>query len=62
MSEARDAARVALKALANEDLLYTHHGNVCAREEAYDRLAVFFEAYAERRTPRDPAKQEKRRT
>ena len=43
MSEARDAARVALKALANEDLLYTHHGNVCAREEAYDRLAVFFE-------------------
>ncbi len=47
--QANTFARDALKALANEDLIYAHHGSVCARDDAYKRLAMFFESYAVRR-------------
>lgn len=42
---AEQMAHDALHALGKEDLLFTHHGNVLARPEAYPRLADFFEKY-----------------
>lgn len=39
-------AEKALRALGQEDLLYTHHGDVHARAAAYERLADFFEEYS----------------
>lgn len=38
----RDAAESILRDLVKEDLLYQHHGNVCAREEAFERLARYY--------------------
>ena len=49
-ARAREKAEEALKALGKEDLLFPHHGDVHARPEAYERLAEFFEAYADERT------------
>jgi len=40
-------AEEALRALGKEDLLFTHHGDVHARPDAYERLAEFFELYAQ---------------
>lgn len=60
MKRARKMAEKALRALGKEDLLYPHHGNVCARAEAYDRLAEFFEEYA-RTVPADPQSEALRR-
>lgn len=45
-ASSKELAERVLRRLAKEDLLYQHHGNVCAREEAYTLLADFFEAYA----------------
>lgn len=45
MSALKQAKR-ALQALGKEDLIFSHHGGVQARPEAYVRLAAFFEAYA----------------
>jgi hypothetical protein len=38
-------AKEALRTLGEEDLLYAHAGGVFAREDAYKRLAEFFERY-----------------
>ena len=37
-----DAAETILRTLGNEDLLFTHHGVVCARPGAYKRLAEYY--------------------
>lgn len=44
--DAKKLASEALRALGKEDLLYAHHGTVYARNEAYEKLAEFFERYA----------------
>lgn len=46
---AERAAEWALKQLAKEDLLYTHHGEINARPSAYVRLGEMLEAYATQR-------------
>jgi hypothetical protein len=42
-----DMAQLALRSLGKEDLIFSHHGGVQARPEAYKRLASFFEQYAD---------------
>ena len=42
-----DMAQLALRSLGKEDLIFSHHGGVQARPEAYKRLAAFFEQYAD---------------
>lgn len=46
MSKAKRAAERMLRTLGKEDTLYTHHGDVHARPEAYTRLASMIDEYA----------------
>jgi 8-oxo-dGTP pyrophosphatase MutT (NUDIX family) len=39
-------AKEALETLDREGLIYTHHSAICARPEAFPRLAEFFERYS----------------
>lgn len=45
--QAVEKAEEALRALGKEDLLFCHHQEVMARPGAYERLAEFFEEYAQ---------------
>lgn len=56
MIAAKKFAEKALRALANEDLIYSHHGILNARPKAYERLAEFFEEYARDRSSQDRSK------
>ncbi len=47
--DAERAAEKALRELGKHDALYTHHGDVHARPEAYKILAKAFEAHARAR-------------
>jgi 8-oxo-dGTP pyrophosphatase MutT (NUDIX family) len=44
-SPAEILAKEALEALDREGLIYSHHAVICARPDAFSRLAEFFEQY-----------------
>ena len=43
MKITKEQAKEILHTLGNEDLLFTHHGNVMARPDAYERLVELLE-------------------
>lgn len=51
--DAKKLAMKTLRALGKADLIYAHHGEVYARDEAYEKLAALIEEAGERGAERE---------